>query len=468
MSPLSDQKSSIFSDAPEAAANLQKSLPHSLEAERAVLGAVLLENSVFDQAAEILTEGDFYLESHQKIFYQMESMASGSKAMDLLTLRESLERDNDLDAVGGVAYVASLLDGVPRLTNIEHYARIVKEKSLLRKLIHSANEIVVRSFSDEEEPLSLLEQAEKAIFEISQEKIQGGFVRLGDLLPDTYKHIQSLSEVKDVVAGISTGFTDLDRLTSGLQRADLVIVAARPGLGKTSLALNIAQHAAVEHKKVVGIFSLEMTSQQLVLRLLCGQARIDGHKMRSGYLSKEDWERVAKGMSKLAQALIYLDDSAGLSIIEMRSKARRLKAEKGLDLVIVDYLQLMGGSSGSRLRYENRQQEISAISRSLKGLAKELDVPVIALSQLSRAPEQRRGDHRPQLSDLRESGSIEQDADLVLFIFREDLYKKPEDVGEEQGVAQIIIGKQRNGPTGVVKLAFIEPWTKFENLAHQI
>ena len=469
MSPPSDEKSLIFSDSPEVAVNLQKSLPHSLEAERAVLGAILLENSVFDQAAEILTESDFYLEGHQKIFSKMEALASVSKAMDLLTLREVLERDNQLESVGGVAYVASLLDGVPRLSNIDHYARIVKEKSLLRKLIHSANEIVVRSFSDEEEPLTLLEQAEKAIFEISQEKIQGGFVSLGDLLPDTYKHIQSLHERKDVVTGVSTGFIDLDRLTSGLQCSDLIILAARPGLGKTSLALNIAQHAAVEGKKVVGVFSLEMASQQLVVRLLCAQARIDGHKLRSGYLSKEDWKRVAGGMSKLSQAPIYLDDSAGLSIIEMRSKARRLKAEKGLDLLIVDYLQLMGGSSsGSRVRYENRQQEISAISRSLKGLAKELDLPVLALSQLSRAPEQRRGDHRPQLSDLRESGSIEQDADVVMFIYREDMYKKAEDVGDEEGVAQIIIGKQRNGPTGVIKLAFIEPWTKFENLAREI
>ena len=468
MSPPSDEQSLIFSDSPEVAVNLQKSLPHSLEAERAVLGSILLENSVFDQAAEILTESDFYLEGHRKIFSKMEALASVSKAMDLLTLREVLERDNQLESVGGVAYVASLLDGVPRLSNIDHYTRIVKEKSLLRKLIHSANEIVVRSFSDEEEPLTLLEQAEKAIFEISQEKIQGGFVSLSDLLPDTYKHMQSLHELKDVVTGIATGFIDLDRLTSGLQCSDLIILASRPGLGKTSLALNIAQHAAVEGKKVVGVFSLEMASQQLVVRLLCALARIDGHKLRSGYLSKEDWKRVAGGMSKLSQALIYLDDSAGLSIIEMRSKARRLKAEKGLDLLIVDYLQLMGGSSGSRGRYENRQQEISAISRSLKGLAKELDVPVIALSQLSRAPEQRRGDHRPQLSDLRESGSIEQDADVVLFIYREDLYKKPEDVGDEEGVAQIIIGKQRNGPTGVIKLAFIEPWTKFENLAREI
>ena len=468
MSPPSDERSLIFSNSPEVAVHLQKSLPHSLEAERAVLGAILLENSVFDQAAEILTESDFYLEGHQKIFSKMVALASVSKAMDLLMLREVLERDNQLESVGGVAYVASLLDGVPRLSNIDHYARIVKEKSLLRKLIHSANEIVVRSFSDEEEPLTLLEQAEKAIFEISQEKIQGGFVSLSELLPDTYKHMQSLHELKDVVTGISTGFIDLDRLTSGLQCSDLIILAARPGLGKTSLALNIAQHAAVEEKKVVGVFSLEMAAQQLVIRLLCAQARIDGHKLRSGYLSKEDWQRVAGGMSKLSQALIYLDDSAGLSIIEMRSKARRLKAEKGLDLLIVDYLQLMGGSSGSRVRYENRQQEISAISRSLKGLAKELDVPVIALSQLSRAPEQRRGDHRPQLSDLRESGSIEQDADVVLFIYREDLYKKTEDVGDEEGVAQIIIGKQRNGPTGVIKLVFIEPWTKFENLAREI
>jgi replicative DNA helicase len=446
---------------------VEKSLPHSDEAERAVLGAILIDNGLFDQASEILVTEDFYLEGHRKIFSTMLGLSSDSRAIDSLTLREELQKRSQLEAAGGVAYIASLLDGVPRVSNVEHYARIVKEKSILRRLIHSSNEILIRSFSDEEDPLSLLEQAEKAIFQISQEKIDGGFANLQNLLTKTYQNIESLYQRKELITGLETGFVDLDRLTSGLQPADLIIVAARPGLGKTSFAINVAQHAAIRKGRVVGIFSLEMAAQQLVTRMLCAEARVDGHKVRTGYLNKEDWNRLAKAVSKLAQARVFIDDSPGISIIEMRSKARRLKAEHGLDLLIVDYLQLMSGTAaGSRSRFENRQQEISTISRSLKGLSKELNIPVIAISQLSRAPEQRRGDHRPQLSDLRESGSIEQDADVVLFIYREDLYQKGEDL-QEEGVAQIIIGKQRNGPIGTVKLAFIDQWTKFENLARE-
>lgn len=452
----------------QAGGSLDKSLPQNVEAERAVLGALLLDNSLFDQAAEILGPGDFYQEGHRKIYSRMELLYSDSRAVDLLTLREQLQQEQELEAVGGVAYIASLVDGVPKISNIEDYARIVKEKSLLRKLIHSANEILIRGFSDEENAADLLEVAEKAIFEISQEKIQTGFVNLQELLGTTYKHIESLYQRKELVTGISTGFVELDHLTSGLQPADLIIVAARPGLGKTSFALNVAQHAAIHYQKVVGLFSLEMVAQQLVTRLLCSEARTDGHKVRSGYLGKEDWKRLAKAMSSLSQARIFIDDTPGLSIVEMRSKARRLKVEHGLDLLIVDYLQLMTGSGGGRARFENRQQEISAVSRGLKGLAKELNVPLIAISQLSRAPEQRRGEyHRPQLSDLRESGSIEQDADVVLFIYREDFYKKDDELSDEAGIAQIIIGKQRNGPLGTLKLAFIDQWTKFENLARE-
>lgn len=447
---------------------LEKSLPHSSEAERAVLGAILLDNELFDQTSEILTKNDFYLESNRNIFSTMEGLSSSFRTIDSLTIKEELQKDNRLEAVGGVAYIASLLDGVPRVSSIDHYARIVKEKALLRRLVHSANEILLRSISNEEDPLDLLERAEKSIFDISQEKIKGGFIQLQDLLTESYEKIESLYERKELITGISTGFVDLDRLTSGLQPSDLIIVAARPGLGKTSLVINVAQHAAIQNEKVIGIFSLEMAAQQLVTRMLCAEARVDSHKVRSGFLSKEDWNRLAKTMSKLARAQIFIDDTPGISIVEMRSKARRLKAEHGLDLLIVDYLQLMSGSStDSRIRHENRQQEISSISRALKGLAKELQVPVICVSQLSRAPEQRRGDHRPQLSDLRESGAIEQDADLVLFIYREDLYKKEEDF-EDKGVVQIIIGKQRNGPTGVVKLVFIDQWTKFENLAREL
>lgn len=448
---------------------LEKTLPHNLDAERAVLGAILLDNVLLDQAEEILIADDFYLDGHRKIYSRMEALSSDSRAIDSLTLSEELQKNNELDLIGGVPYIASLLDGVPRMSNIEHYARIVKEKSLVRKLIHSANEILIRGISNEEDAGDLLEMAERSIFEISQQKIRRGFVPLQDLLAGTYRHIEALYERKELITGISTGFVELDHLTSGLQPSDLIIVAARPGLGKTSFALNIAQHASVRHGKLVGLFSLEMAAQQLVVRLLCAEARVDGHKVRSGYLGKEDWSRLAKSMSTLSKASIFIDDTPGLSLAEMRSKARRLKAEQGLDLIVLDYLQLMsGGPAGSRVRFENRQQEISAISRGLKSVAKELNVPLIAISQLSRAPEQRRGDHRPQLSDLRESGSIEQDADVVLFIYREDLYKKDDDASDESGVAQIIIGKQRNGPAGVaVKLAFVEQWTKFENLARE-
>ena len=445
--------------------SLEKTLPHSADAERAVLGAILLDNDILDQAAEMLKSEDFYVEGHRRIFSTMLGLATASRAIDSLTLREELQRSGSLEMVGGVVYIASLLDGVPRVSNVEHYASIIREKSLLRRLVHSANEILVRSFSDEEDPGHLLEQAEKAIFEIGQEKIRGGFVELPEILASTYKHIESLHERKELVTGLPTGFTELDQMLSGLQSSDLIIIAARPGLGKTSLALNIAQYLAVRENKISGVFSLEMSAHQLAMRLLCSEARVDSHKMRSGYLSKEDWKALAKATSRLSQVQMFIDDTPGITILEMRSKARRLKAQHGLDLLIVDYLQLMSGASNGRNRTENRQQEISNISRSLKGLAKELDIPLIAISQLSRAPEQRRGDHRPQLSDLRESGSIEQDADVVLFIYRQDFYKREEDLDEEDSYAQIIIGKQRNGPVGTIKLAFVDQWTRFENPA---
>ncbi len=448
---------------------LEKSLPHSAEAERAVLGAVLLDNRLFDQAAEVIRAEDFYVPAHSKIYVKMSQLSAVSRPIDSLTLHEELQKDSQVEEVGGIAYLASLLDGVPRLSNIQHYAQIVKEKSILRKLIHSANSILVRSFSNEESPTELLEEAEKAIFDISQERLSSGFLQLQSLLPETYRHIESLYQRKEMITGVATGFIEMDNMTSGLQPTDLIIIAARPGCGKTSFALNIAQYAAIAHGKTVGVFSLEMSSQQLVTRLLCAEARVDSHKVRTGRLSKQDWGLLAKAMSHLSQARMFIDDTPGISIMEMRSKARRLKAEHGLDLLIVDYLQLMSGKSGDGQRFESREKEIANISRSLKAMAKELKVPLVALSQLSRAPEQRRGDQqgKPQLSDLRESGSLEQDADVVLFIYREDMYKSAEELQEEEGVAQIIIGKQRNGPTGIVKLAFIEQWTKFENLAYE-
>ncbi len=455
-----------------SAATVEKTLPHSLEAERAMLGAILLESSLFDQAAEVISRDDFYHQGHRKIFTVMGGLAGESRPIDSITLCEELNRAQELDSVGGAAYIAELMHGTPHLSSVEQYARIVKEKAVVRRLIRTANDLLLRGYDNEETASDLLETAEKAIFDIGQERVKSGFLPLDELLGATYQHIQSLYERKELITGISTGFIDLDNMTSGLQNSDMIVLAARPGLGKTSLALNVAQHAAIQEQKIVGLFSLEMSSQQLVTRLLCAEARVDSHKVRSGYLSRDDWSSLARAMSRLAQARIYIDDTPGLSMVEMRAKSRRLKARHGLDLLVVDYMQLMSGGpslGGGRARQENRQQEISAISRSIKMLAKELDIPVMALSQLSRAPEQRRGDHRPQLSDLRESGSIEQDADMVMFIYRADLYRKKDDeFGEDDGVAEIIIGKQRNGPTGTLKLAFIDQWTKFENLAQDI
>ncbi len=453
----------------QADVTLQKSMPHSLDAEKAVLGAILIDNSTFDQAAEALTPDDFYFEGHRKIFMSMLELSRTFKPIDTLTVANELQNTNELEGLGGLPYVSGLMDGVPRVANIEHYVRIIKEKSTVRRLIHSANEILVRGFSSEEDVHELLNRAERSIFEISQDNVKTGFRKIQDLMSEVYENIEVLSKQKELVTGIATGFIELDTMTSGLQPSDLIIVAARPGLGKTSFALNVGQHAAMM-EKTVGIFSLEMAAHQLVHRLICAEARVDSHRVRTGKLHREDWQALGKAITRLDKAKIFIDDTPGISVTEMRSKARRLKAEHGLDLLIVDYLQLMSAGPISRQRYENRQQEISAISRSLKGLAKELKIPLIAISQLSRAPEQRRGDHKPQLSDLRESGSIEQDADVVLFIYREDIYSKEEDP-EEKGIAQIIIGKQRNGPVGIVRLVFIEQWTKFENLApdrHQV
>ncbi|MBI4456184.1 MAG: replicative DNA helicase [Acidobacteria bacterium] len=442
---------------------LEKTLPHNVEAERSVLGAILLDDRLYNHAAEFLRKDDFYLESHKKLFTRMEELSANSRPIDLITLKDELARFNELEAVGGAAYVASLVDGVPRTSNVEHYARIVKDKSILRRLIYSANEIVLRSFATEEDALDILEQAEKSIFEISQDNIQTGFVEINELLKHSIASIEQRAGRQEMVTGVATGFFDLDPLTSGFQRSELIIVAARPGLGKTSFCLNVAAHAALRQGMVVGVFSLEMAGTQLVHRLLCAEARQDASRARNGTLGREGIRKIVEAAEGLSAAKIYIDDTAGISIVEMRSKARRLKADAGLDIVMVDYLQLMSG----RGRYENRQQEISAISRGLKALAKELNVPVVAISQLSRAPEQRRGDHRPQLSDLRESGSIEQDADLVLF-----LYKPPAQSDDSQSfgddrILELIIGKQRNGPTGSIKLVFQGEYTRFENPARQ-
>src|SRR6476660_3045791 len=405
----------------------ERTLPHNLEAERSVLGAILLHNDAFN----------------------------------LVTLKEELGRSGDIDAVGGPAYIAALVDGVPRSTNVEHYARIIKEKSTLRSLIYSANKIVSTAYEAEEDADLILDQAAHAIFAIADRKVRDGFVSLRDLATGSLETIEKLHARKELITGVPTGFTDLDEMTSGLQPSDLIIIAARPSMGKTSLVLNMAQPVGTKTGMSVGIFSLEMSKEQLFLRMLTAEARIDAHRLRGGFLGDRDWGRLSQAIGTLSEAKIFIDDTPSIGVLEMRAKCRRLAAEHGLHMVIVDYVQLMQG----RGRFENRTLELASISRSMKGLAKELRVPIVVLSQLSRAPEAR-SDHRPQLSDLRESGALEQDADVVVFIYREDLYgDKNQPAGDTQGVAEIIIGKQRNGPTGIVKLAFIREFTRFENLA---
>ena len=431
-------------------------LPHNLEAEKCVLGAILLQNDTFNLAAELLDSQDFFRDAHRRVFNKMVSLSERGEAIDLVTLKDELGRAGDLDEVGGPAYIAALVDGVPRSTNVEYYARIVKEKSTLRNLIYSANKILATAYEAEQDADLLLDQAEKAIFDIAEDRIRTGFVPVRELVQGSFDTIEKLQEHKGLVTGIATGFTALDLITSGLQSSDVVIVASRPSMGKTSFMLNVATHVGTKTDKTVGIFSLEMSKEQLFLRMLTSQAEIDAQRFRGGFLSEKDYGQLSHALGTLADARIFIDDTASLGVLEMRAKSRRLMAEHGLHLLIVDYIQLMQG----RGRFENRTQELAAISRSLKGLAKELNVPLVALSQLSRAPEAR-SDHRPQLADLRESGALEQDADVVMFIYREDQYSP---TPENENLAEIIVGKQRNGPTGVVRLAFRKQFTRFENL----
>ena len=431
-------------------------LPHNLEAEKCVLGAILIDNEAFDRAAESLDSRDFFRDAHRRVFDKMVLLSERREVIDLVTLNNELERSGELKEVGGAAYIAALVDGVPRATNVEYYAKIVKEKSTLRDLINVGNKILHSAYDAEEDADLLLDGAEQAIFSIADDRIRSGFVPLRELVNEGFSTIERLQEHKESITGVPSGFTDLDQLTSGFQPSDLVIIAARPSMGKTSLVLNIAQYVGVKTGKTVGVFSLEMSKEQLFLRMLTTEARIDAHKFRGGFLSESDYERLSHSLGVLAEAKVFIDDTAAIGVLEMRAKARRLMAEHGLDLLIIDYIQLMQG----RGRFENRTQEVASISRSLKGLAKELNVPILMLSQLSRAPESR-SDHRPQLSDLRESGALEQDADVVIFIFREDQY---EATPENENLAELIIGKQRNGPTGLVKLAFAKQHTRFENL----
>jgi len=436
---------------------LDKDVPHSIEAERSVLGAILVENAAINRAQEILKEEDFYRDQHRKIFKVMNDLSEKTSAIDPVTVKEELSRAGELDSVGGPAYIASLLDGVPRSANVEYYARIVKEKSVLRHLIDAGGRIVATAYEAAQDPDDILDQSERLIFRIAQDRLREGFVPMKAIADQSLQTIERLAQHRELVTGLPTGYKVLDEYTSGLQSADLIVLAARPAMGKTSFALNIAQNVGMTEGRRVGVFSLEMTRQQLFLRMLTGLARIDSHLLRTGRLNKERWSELIKAFGRLATAGIYIDDTAGLTVLEMRAKCRRLKLEQGLDLVVIDYMQLIR----SRGRFENRNQEMSEISRSLKELAKELNVPVIAISQLSRAPEQRGERGRPQLSDLRESGAIEQDADVVLLLYREEIYKPTE---ENRGIATLILAKQRNGPTGDFNMAFLREYTRFEEL----
>ncbi|WP_079932674.1 replicative DNA helicase [Carboxydocella sp. ULO1] len=433
--------------------------PHNLDAEQSVLGSMLLDQEAVFKAMEIIRAEDFYRDAHRLIFEAICDLADRSEPVDIITVAEELQQRGQLDKVGGAAYIATLSGIVPTAANVEYYARIIREKSLLRALISAATRIAQLGYEGEAEAEEILMQAEKMIYDLSQRKASRTFATMHEILMETFDRIEYLYQNKGDVTGVPTGFIDLDRLTSGLQPSDLIIVAARPAMGKTSFCLNIAQHAAIKAGIPVAIFSLEMSKEQLVQRMLCSEAMVDQHRLRTGQLTEQDWPRLVRAVGPMAQAPIFIDDTVGISVLEMRAKCRRLKAEHGLGLVIIDYLQLMQGSR----RSESRQQEISEISRALKGLARELNVPVIALSQLSRAVEQTH-DKRPNLSHLRESGAIEQDADIVSFIYREEYYNPDT---EKKGIAEIIIAKHRNGPVGSVELGFLNEFTKFVNLERQ-
>ncbi|MGZ3603851.1 MAG: replicative DNA helicase [Thermodesulfobacteriota bacterium] len=433
--------------------------PQHIEAEQSVLGGILIENYAINKVMEILKPDDFYRDSHRKIFEALIVLSERDEPADSITLTNELKNSGHLDSVGGASYVASLIDLIPTAANIEYYAKIVREKAILRKLIQTSTDIITQSYEDRGDVEGFLDEAERAIFDISENRVRPSFYPIKDIVKGSFKILERLYEKKELVTGVPSGFKELDRMTAGFQPSDLIIVAGRPSMGKTAFCLNLAQYAAIEKKNPVAIFSLEMSKEQLVIRMLCSEAHVEGTKLRSGFLGESDWPRLTIAAGNLSDAPIYIDDSAALSVLELRAKARRLKTERGgLGMLIVDYLQLMKG----RARVESRQQEISEISRSLKALAKELNIPVIAVSQLSRKTEERTG-NRPQLSDLRESGAIEQDADLIIFIYRDEVYNRSED-NPNRGKAEIIIGKQRNGPIGKVELAFLDKFTTFKEL----
>ena len=430
--------------------------PHSVEAEQSVLGSILLDKDAMISVSETLIPEDFYKEAHRVIYECMLKLYNNQSEIDLITLADELRDQGYLDDIGGIAYITSLSTIVPTTSNIKYYINIVKEKSISRQLISAANDIINLGYDSSTKVEDVLENAEKKIFDISQERTTNDFQPINQVLTETLSMLEKLYEEKSDVTGLTTGFRDLNKKINGLQRSDLLLIAARPAMGKTAFALNLVQNAALKGDASVAVFSLEMSKEQLVQRMVAAQSSVELKKIKTGTLAANDWPRITDGMAVLSGAKIHIDDTPGIKISELRSKCRKLKIEKGLDLVLIDYLQLMEGEGHN----ESRQQEIAKISRSLKILAKELDCPVVALSQLSRAPEQR-ADHRPMLSDLRESGSIEQDADLVMFLYRDEYYNKET---EDTNIAECIIAKQRNGPVGTVKLAWLGQYSKFGNL----
>ncbi len=438
---------------------LEKVPPQSPEAEIAVLGSMLLEREAIGKAIELIDESAFYKESNRTIFSSIIKLYDTNKAVDTVTLIEDLKKQGSLDEIGGLTYITSLTASIPTAANIEYYVKIVKEKAILRNLISTASQIVSESYDASTNVDILLDKAERMIFNIASRKVESKSVSFKDIIKDSIETIDNLYQRKENVTGLPTGFHDFDIMTAGLHSSDFIVIAGRPSMGKSALVTCMAEHIAVIEKKPVAFFSLEMSKEQLVQRMLCSHARVDSHKVRTGFLSQSDWPRLVNAAGKLSEAPMFIDDTPGISALELRAKARRMKAQHNVELIILDYLQLMRGPAG----VDNRQQEISEISRAIKALARELSVPIIAVSQLSRAVEQR-ADRRPQLSDLRESGAIEQDADLVVLLLREEYYN-PTD--ENRGIAEINIAKQRNGPVGALKLAFISEFTRFENLARK-
>lgn len=435
---------------------IMRSLPQSLEAEQSVIGSMIIDKEAISKALEKLNEEDFYRDGHKVIFKAIREMYSEDMAVDLVTLLEYLNSTEKLEKAGGVTYISEISSSVITTANLDSYIKIVEDKSMLRKLIKSSTSIIEESYNKQDKVSEVLDFAQKKIFDIADTKNTSDYESLSTVLERGFLEIERLFNNRGAITGVGSGIRDLDAKTSGFQKGDMVLIAARPSMGKTTFALNIAEHAALVENKSVVIFSLEMSKEQLAYKLLCSEASVDMLKLRTGNLDDDDWERIARATGPLSKAKIFIDDTAGLSVMEMRSKCRKIKMEHGIDLILIDYLQLMSGSAGS----ESRQQEVSEISRSIKALAKEMQCPVIALSQLSRAPEQR-ADHRPMLSDLRESGSIEQDADVVMFLYRDEYYNKET---EDKGIGECIIAKQRNGPVGTVKMAWIGSHSKFANL----